>query len=129
MKGVVLMQCFNKEIGNYGELAAQKYLENLGYVILDKNFRCKSGEIDIIAKDKTAIAFIEVKSRYNTSLGLPCESVTYKKQLKLYKAAQTYILKKKPHQTFFRFDVVEVVLNIDNDMTSINLIKNAFQSW
>lgn len=125
----MLMLCLNKEIGNHGELAAQKYLEGLGYVILEKNFRCKSGEIDIIAKDKAAIAFIEVKSRYNTSFGLPCESVTYKKQLKLYKAAQTYILKRKPHQFFFRFDVVEVLLNTDNDMININLIKNAFQSW
>ncbi|WP_102400658.1 YraN family protein [Haloimpatiens massiliensis] len=120
------MHHLNKDIGKYGESIAEKHLESLGYTILDRNFSCKFGEIDLIGKDKNYIVFIEVKSRYSTLYGHPCEAVTKNKQLKICKVAQLYILKKKFFNNNFRFDVVEIILNSDENKPSIKLIKNAF---
>ncbi|MFD3156545.1 YraN family protein [Haloimpatiens sp. FM7330] len=121
------MHHFNKDIGNYGESLAQEYLKKMGYIILDKNFRCKLGELDLIGKDDTFIAFIEVKTRYSNLYGYPCEAVTKSKQFRIYKIAQLYILKKKLFKCNFRFDVVEIILNKNDEKPSIRLIKNAFQ--
>ncbi|WP_138206660.1 YraN family protein [Haloimpatiens lingqiaonensis] len=120
------MHYLNKDIGKYGEDLAETYLKNLGYEILDKNFSCKFGEIDLIGKDKEYTCFIEVKTRYGTFYGYPCEAVTKNKQFKIYKVAQLYILKKKLFNENFRFDVMEILLNNNEKNPSIRLIKNAF---
>ncbi|APH14262.1 nuclease-related domain protein [Clostridium sporogenes] len=122
------MHYCNKDIGSFGEAIAADYIKNCGYIILEKNFRCKLGEIDIIAKDKNFIVFIEVKTRYGSIYGSPSEAITFKKQNKIYKTAQLYIIKKAIHNKFyFRLDVIEVILNTLNSNYSVNLIKNAFQ--
>lgn len=123
------MSNYNKKIGDYGESLSQKYLINHGYIILSKNFRCKFGEIDIISMDKkiNCICFTEVKSRYNNLYGRPCESITYKKIRKIRNTAKLYILKNNLFNFNFRFDVVEVILNLNNNDHSINFIENAFQ--
>lgn len=121
------MYSYNKDIGNLGENIAENYLINKDYIILDRNFRCKTGEIDIIAKDGNYISFIEVKTRYGTLYGTPGESVNYLKQYRIYKTAQMYILKKRLNKFNFRFDVIEVILNHINNDFSIKLIKDAFQ--
>lgn len=121
------MQFYNKKIGDLGEELAQKHLIKLGYKILDKNYRCKTGEVDIIGKDGEFISFIEVKTRKSSFYGSPGEAVNYIKQHKIYKTAQMYILKKKLHKFNFRFDVVEVILNNESNDFSIRLIKDAFQ--
>ena len=64
-----------RTIGDRGEAAAIRFLEKKGYRILDKNYRCKSGEIDIVARDKDNIAFVEVKTRTSVEFGLPEESL------------------------------------------------------
>jgi len=121
------MKAFNKDIGSLGENISESYLKNLGYRILEKNFRCKCGEIDLIATNNGYICFIEVKTRYGTNFGIPAESVTYSKQHKIHKTAQVYILRKNIIDYDFRFDVMEVILNgYDNDF-SINHIEDAFQ--
>lgn len=117
----------NKETGNTGESIAELYLSSAGYKILERNFRCRTGEIDIIGKDGKFICFIEVKTRKSTKYGLPCESVNYKKQSKIYKTANVYALKNKLHNINFRFDVVEILLNTYKNTHRIKLIKNAFQ--
>ncbi|MGO5073080.1 YraN family protein [Clostridium sporogenes] len=122
------MHYCNKDIGSFGETIAADYIKNCGYIILEKNFRCKLGEIDIIAKDKNFIVFIEVKTRYGCIYGSPSEAITFKKQNKIYKTAQLYIIKKAIYNKFyFRFDVIEVILNTLNSNYSVKLIKNAFQ--
>ena len=78
------MKGYNKDIGAYGEDISESYLRNLGYSILHKNFRCKCGEIDLIASNKNYICFIEVKTRYGTSFGTPSQSVFYSKQHKIF---------------------------------------------
>ncbi|MCB2299797.1 YraN family protein [Clostridium tagluense] len=122
------MKAFNKDIGSLGEGISENFLKNLGYRILEKNFRCKCGEIDLIATNKGYICFIEVKTRYATNFGVPAESVTFSKQHKIHKTAEVYILRKNIIDYNFRFDVIEVLLNHDNNNFSVNHIQDAFQS-
>lgn len=122
-----MYKSLNKAIGNYGENLAEEYIKAMGYIVLNRNFRCKIGEIDLIAKDGDFIVFIEVKSRYGNLYGSPCESITYYKKVKIFNTAQVYILKNKLNKYKFRFDVIEVFLNKENNSTNINLIKDAFQ--
>lgn len=117
----------NKTIGNYGEQIARKHLKESGYTILDRNFKCRTGEIDIIAKKYNTITFVEVKSRYNSLYGNPCESVNYIKKLRIYKAAQFYIIKNNLINFDFRFDVIEIIFNYNNNDNTLNHIENAFQ--
>ncbi|MBV7271977.1 YraN family protein [Clostridium thailandense] len=121
------MHSFNKDIGSLGEDIAETYLKQVGYTVLDRNFRCKIGEIDIIGKDGDYICFIEVKTRYGSIYGNPCEAVSYSKQRKIYKTAESYIMRKKLFKFNFRFDVIEIILNNSNNAPSIRLIKDAFQ--
>lgn len=121
------MKAFNKEIGALGEGISENYLKNLGYKILDKNFKCKCGEIDLIALNKGYICFIEVKTRYGTNFGIPAESVSYSKQKKICKTAQVYIMWKNIIDSNFRFDVIEVLLNNENNDFLLNHIEDAFQ--
>lgn len=116
----------NKEKGNLGEKIAGEYLKNSGYIILEKNFRIRGGEIDIICKDKECIVFVEVKTRYSTLYGSPGEAVDLHKQHKISQAAQVYIMKNKLLNCYFRFDVVEIILKDNDEVRSINLVKNAF---
>ena len=116
-----------KSIGNFGEVTAIEYLKHNGFIIIEKNFICKSGEIDIIGKEGDYICFIEVKSRYGSYYGTPAEAVNYSKQLKLYKTALSYIMKKRLNSSNFRFDIIEILLNKHDDNMHINHIKDAFQ--
>ncbi|MCB2288371.1 YraN family protein [Clostridium sp. CS001] len=121
------MKSFNKDIGSLGEDISEGYFENLGYNILDKNFRCKCGEIDLIVVNNGYICFVEVKTRYGINFGIPAESVSFSKQHKIYKTAQMYIMTRHIVNFNFRFDVVEIILNHDNNDFLINHIEDAFQ--
>ena len=127
MEEIVSMGKDNKSIGDLGEQIAEKYLINLGYKILHKNFRYKTGEIDIIGKDQEYITFIEVKTRTSSYFGFPCEAVNSFKQQKIYRTAEIYIMQKKLFKTNFRFDVVEVFLSDISGNHKVKLIKDAFQ--
>ncbi|KYH29901.1 MULTISPECIES: YraN family protein [Clostridium] len=122
------MKFYNKNIGNYGEDLSVKYLSNLGYKILNRNFRCKLGEIDIISmlESDNRICFTEVKSRYNSLYGFPFEAITYRKIKRIKAAAKFYIMVNNLKNLDFRFDVIEVVFNNSNDSYCLNLIENAF---
>lgn len=90
------------------------------------NYRCKAGEIDLVAKADDVIAFVEVKTRRNLRYGHPIEAVTALKMEHIKRVASWYIEKEGPYDknTEFRFDVVEVLLM--NDKTYVNHVKNAF---
>lgn len=112
---------FKKEFGNTGEDIATQYLEQHGYIILERNFYCKQGEIDIIAKEKNEIVFIEVKSRSDIGYGTPSEAVNRQKIRHLYRTARYYLYKNKCLNNYIRFDVIEVL--IKNGKFNINQIK------
>lgn len=97
----------NRTVGTDYEQKAAQYLETLGYQILEKNFRCRTGEIDLIAKEDGYLVFIEVKYRAGTQTGEPQEAVDYRKQRNICRTASYYCMKKKVlSQQPCRFDVV-----------------------
>ena len=109
-------------IGKLGEDEATKFLEQKGYKILDRNFSCKRGEIDIIALDKDEIVFVEIKSRTNNEYGLPSEAVTLKKLNHILKTAEYYLYIRNLEKEPVRIDAVEVFLY--GDTIRINHLKN-----
>ena len=112
------------DIGKIAEAKAVSYLQRKNFHILCRNYRCKFGEIDIIAKSGETTVFAEVKSRSVNSLGLPCEAVDKRKQFKIRKTAGYYICEKKVCNQNFRFDVVELIKK--ENKWYIRHIENAF---
>lgn len=110
-----------KELGNLGEQIATEYLEKNKYKIIKRNFYCKQGEIDIIAKDKNEIVFIEVKTRTSNNFGKPSESVNVIKQRHMYQTAKYFLYKTNLLEKQIRFDVIEVL--VANGKFNINHIK------
>lgn len=123
------MKSLNKDIGYYGEDLACKYLLNIKHKILEKNYRNKLGEIDIISFFDNIIIFTEVKSRYTNSYGSPMESVTYYKQKQIIKLSSYYILTNKFNKYNVRYDVIEIIFNKLNQDFTINHIKDAFRAY
>jgi len=111
-----------QEIGKKGEEHATKYLIEKNYKIIQRNFECKQGEIDIIAKDKNEYVFIEVKTRQNLNYGMPSESVTIQKQKHIKNATKYYIYLNKLENQYIRFDVIEIF--IKNNKYYLNHLKN-----
>lgn len=112
-------------LGRSGEDAACQYLTKLGYQIVERNFRCRMGEIDIIARDDQTLVFVEVKTRASIACGQPFEAVHYFKQRKLIKLAEFYL--KRCFQTTCiacRFDVVSILHS--GSGPDIRHLKNAF---
>lgn len=99
-----------KEFGKIGEEISCIYLEKIGYKILERNFICRQGEIDIIAKDKEEYVFIEVKTRSNLCYGRPVEAINTYKQKHIYKSTKYYLHVNQLEHCFIRFDVMEVYL-------------------
>lgn len=112
--------------GLIGEAAAATYLEQKGYRIIDRNYRCPLGELDIIANDGGEIVFIEVRTRSSTIFGTPQESVIGRKQLRLRRLAAYYLNTQGLAGRACRFDVVAVMLDGRERVASIELIKGAF---
>ncbi|HSB06257.1 MAG TPA: YraN family protein [Thermodesulfobacteriota bacterium] len=115
-----------KELGKIGEEVALRFLKQKGYRILANNYVCKLGEIDIIAKEKDTLAFIEVKTRTSNLFGPPQLSVTASKQMQLSKAALYFLKQKNLENVKARFDVVAIILGPKGE--EIELIKDAFDS-
>ena len=115
-----------KILGARGEGLAEEYLKKKGYAILARNFRVKMGEIDLIARHKDCICFIEVKAR--RSYDVPQEAVSWRKQRKLTRVAQAYLkLNHKDVDVRSRFDVVAIKENSEGQ-ARIEVIQNAFDA-
>ena len=110
--------------GLLGEELAAVYLKHAGYQIVEKNYRCPLGEVDIVARDGESLVFVEVKSRRSDKFGVPQLAVGAKKQEKLSKIALYYLKEKRLHGRQARFDVVAV--RILSEGNRVELIKNAF---
>ena len=110
----------NRETGSRYEEKAREFLERQGFTILEKNFRTRQGEIDLIGKEKEYLVFIEVKHRKNTSFGLPEEAVNFRKQRTICRVSDVYRMKHRLGEVPMRFDVVA---DLDGKM---ELFRNAF---
>ncbi|GAB3202898.1 YraN family protein [Geodermatophilus arenarius] len=98
------------ELGSRGETIAAAYLTDAGLAVLDRNWRCRDGELDIVAREGAAIVFCEVKTRRATGFGHPVEAVTAAKQRRLRTLAQRWLAAHDEHAPDLRFDVVGVLV-------------------
>ncbi len=110
--------------GKEGETIAVRYLEKEGYRIVERNYRCVFGEMDIIARDGKAYVFVEVKSRKSERFGDPKLAVDYRKQRKMSMVALCYLKEKRLLESLSRFDVVAVQFFPEGPR--VELIRNAF---
>ena len=117
---------YKRDVGTRGEQLAVKFLKKSGYKILQRNYRCKLGEIDIVCYEHGTIAFVEVKTRYSDTYGPPELSVTEVKKRQIIKVALHYVAEKKIEGIDFRFDVVSIFHTPMKKQPEITLFKNAF---
>jgi len=118
------LSLLTKLLGQAGEDRAARFLMTQGYRIIERNYRTRSGEIDLIALHDGAVVFIEVKTRTSDAFGAPELAVNPRKQQRMVKAALGYIKYKKLHQVPCRFDVVAITAAAEKE---VELIKNAFE--
>ncbi len=111
----------NRQLGDAQETRAVLELEKLGYKILQKNFRCRIGEIDIVALHKGYLVFVEVKYRKNTKAGYAAEAVNYRKQQVISRVADYYIRTHCRKIPSCRFDVAAL------DQDRVTIYENAFE--
>ena len=111
--------------GHRSEAVAARHLETNGYRILERNYRTGLGEIDIIARDKDTIVFVEVKARQTGSFGNPKGAVTMDKQRKISMVALQYLKSTRQVTARARFDVVAVHTSEGSEI--IEVVKNAFE--
>jgi putative endonuclease len=117
-----------KELGKKGEEVALRFLKKKGYRIIETNYVCKLGEMDLIAEEKDTLVFIEVKTRTSMHFGPPQLAVTQFKQRQMSKVALNFLKEKKLEDVKARFDVVAILLGQKGE--EIELIRNAFDlNW
>ena len=111
-------------LGRWGEAVARRYLEEQGYTIRDKNYRCSSGEMDIVAQKNRTLVFVEVKTRRSTSLGEPVEAVSPGKVKKLREIAGRYLAETPIRYGDVRFDVISIM--VEGEAPELTHLKAAF---
>ena len=116
-----------QEVGKLGEKAAQRFLKRRGYRIRETGFRCRHGEIDIIAQKKDCLVFVEVRTKSNLDFGTPEESITQAKKEKLIASALTYTTTHQDLPPLWRIDVVAIELDDKGKTKRIELIENAIE--
>ena len=112
---VCKMSRYCRKLGDHGEEFAAGMLMDRGYQILERNYRCRSGEIDIIAIRDGIIHFIEVKTRSGSEYGDPAEAVNESKQKRIRKSAECYLLNRRMIWRAVSLDVMEVTANLIED--------------
>lgn len=95
-------------LGKEGERVAERYLQKKGYVLVERNYRCPAGELDLIVLDRRVVVFVEVKTRTGLGFGSPLEAVEFRKQRKMIQVAQFFLAEKRLQQRDARFDVIGV---------------------
>ena len=111
-------------LGREGEQIAERYLKKKGYKLVERNYRCLGGELDLIVLDRQVIVFVEVKTRIDDRFGGPLESVHRHKQQRMIRAAQFFLSQQRLHHREARFDVVGV--SFIGREPAIEHIQNAF---
>jgi len=119
----------SSKFGREGEKAAIKFLKKNGYRIIEKNFRTKAGEVDVIAEQEKVLVFVEVKTRSGNQLGHPVQALTPHKQKKISMIARGFLSKHKIQDRECRFDVVSILGDPGAPKDwEIELIQDAFRA-
>ena len=116
------------ELAQRGEEAAARKLRADGYRIIARNFRCRSGELDIIAEEGGELVFVEVRSRTSTDYGTPAESVNRRKQRQIARTASHYLRWQVGGERACRYDVVEVYLTPTGRVERVVVLRGAFRA-
>lgn len=114
-------------VGRAGEDVAAEHLNQSGYVILERNWRCRAGELDLISRDGETLVFVEVRSRTNpTRFGSAVEAVTPRKCRQVRELASVYLKRRQAETKPVRFDVVAVTFNGDGSVRDVKHLQGAF---
>jgi len=116
-------------MGRWGETVAAHHLEAKGYQILDRNWRCRQGEIDLVAQVGETLVFVEVKTRRGLDLGTPEEGLTRRKSQKLLQLGQMYVAERGLNDVAWRIDLVAVELDKSGKLLRCEHIPNAVLGW
>ncbi|OPH61693.1 YraN family protein [Paenibacillus ferrarius] len=116
-----------KQLGKFGEDAAEAFLIQQNYRILARNWRCRTGELDLIAEKDDVLIFVEVRTRRKSNhFGTAKESVDYRKQRKVRETAQFYLHRFQQHERSVRFDVITIEMSADAEAPRVEHIEGAF---
>lgn len=116
-----------RETGRQAEQLAAELLAQKGYRIIERNWRCRTGELDLIAEFAGILVIVEVRSRTSIArFGTPEEAVHFRKQAQVRETAQVYIYRHKLHHKPVRFDTVTVLMDRNGNCTQIRHLENAF---
>jgi putative endonuclease len=113
------------ELGRRAEAMAEEFLRTHRYTIVARNYRCRAGEIDLVALDGSVIVFVEVRSRSGVSFGTPFESVDGRKQARVGRVAEHFLATRRWHDRDARFDVIGV--RFDAEPPSVEHVRGAFE--
>ncbi len=116
-----------QRIGNRGEELAKQRLKGLGYLVLEANYRAKSGEIDLVSEKDGVLVFVEVRTRTSRTLGTPEESITPAKQSHLVGAAQEYLEEHEAAARDWRIDLVAVEFGPGGKLMRVDVVENAVE--
>lgn len=114
-------------LGKTGEDLAERHLVRHGYSILERNYRSRLGEVDIIAREAGSLVFVEVKTRRGSRCGEPFDAITTRKKGQLVRVAHEFIARSNLHNSPARFDVVSVLFDTAGKV-QIDVVKNAFDA-
>jgi putative endonuclease len=114
-----------RRLGQAGEQLAARHLAGLGYEIVERNYRCRAGELDLVARHEGQWVFVEVRTRRGGRFGTPEESVTARKQAHIIAAAQYYLLEHAALEADWRIDAVAIALTPDGRVERLDVIKHA----
>ena len=118
-----------KKLGAWGETLAAQKLEAQGYAIVERNWRCARGEIDLVARAGDTVVFVEVKTRRGTRMGAPEAGLTPHKASKLLQLGELYIQQHKLDDVNWRIDLVAVELDPQGKLLRCDHIPNAVLGW
>ncbi len=119
------MQSQKQILGTEGERIAERYLKKKGFTILERNYRCPIGELDLIVLDRRVVVFVEVKTRSDGRFGSPLESVHRHKQERMTKAALFFLTRHRLHDREARFDVIGI--SFEDEKPVVEHLRNAFE--
>ncbi len=123
------MSDHRQKLGRWGEQLAAQYLESHGYKVLERNWRCRRGEIDLVAKEGDVLVFVEVKTRRGRDYGTPEEALTRYKVKRLLELGQRYILEHDLEDVEWRVDLVAVELDQQGKLLRFEHVPNAVWAW
>ena len=118
-----------KKLGSWGESVAAHHLKAKGIRIVDRNWRCSRGEIDLVARDGDVLVFVEVKTRRGESHGKPEDAITRAKADRLLQVAESYLQERGLIDVDWRVDVVAVELDASGKLLRVEQIENAVTGW